>query len=192
MSPEGPTPSRPSPAPQGCDLFTPWHSSASVSLTLEKPCISPRSANSRYSSRQHLELVEHAVHAALVDGVEAIGRRGDGREADLVEAQVVLQMAVDAEHVGDARGERDARGDGPRAVACDQRADAGLDDVVAAAAVGEDAELVVQFLGAIHADRHADVVFGEELDDGGSEQGGVGGEAEIDGAALRRRPARLA
>ena len=43
-------PAGPMPAPQGCDLFTPWHSSASVSLTLEKPCDSPRKACSRYSS----------------------------------------------------------------------------------------------------------------------------------------------
>jgi len=70
-------------------------------------------------------------------------------------------------------------------VALDEGADAGLDDVVAAAAVGEDAELVVHFLGAIHADGDADVVLGEEPDDVGREQGGVGGEAEIDGAALR-------
>jgi hypothetical protein len=38
------------PTPLGCDLFTPWHSSASVSLTFEKPWASPLRAYSRYSS----------------------------------------------------------------------------------------------------------------------------------------------
>ena len=67
----------------------------------------------------------------------------------------------------------------------DQRAHPGLDDVVAALAVGEHAQLVVQFRRAVHADRHADAVLGKKLDDRRRQQRGVGGEAEIDEAALR-------
>ena len=65
---------------------------------------------------EHLKLLEHAVHAALVDGVEPVGRSGDRSESDLVESQIVLQMAVDAADVGDAGGQRDARRDRARAV----------------------------------------------------------------------------
>ena len=39
------------------------------------------------------------------------------------------------------------------------------DDVVAAGAVVEDAELVLHFARAVDRDRDADVVLGEELDD---------------------------
>ena len=100
-----------------------------------------------------------------VDGVELIRRSGDRREADLVESQILLQVAENPDHIGDARGERDARRDGPGAMVLDQRAHPRLDDVVAAAAVGEDAQLIVHLLGTVHADGDADVVLGEELDD---------------------------
>ena len=82
----------------------------------------------------------------LVDGVKLVGRGGDRREADFVKSKVLFQMAEDAHDVGDAGGEGHTRGDRPRPVILDQRADLRLDDVVAAAAVGEDAELIVQLL----------------------------------------------
>ena len=47
----------------------------------------------------------------------------------------------------------------------DQSADLGLDDVVAAFAIGEDAQLVVHLLGPVHADGDADAVLRKELDD---------------------------
>ena len=100
---------------------------------------------------------------ALADGVQAIGRGGDGRESDLVEAQVVLQVAIDAPHVGDAGGERDARGDRARAVAASSSRTLRRDDVVAAAAVGEDPQRVVHLRRTIHADGHADAVLRQEL-----------------------------
>ena len=129
---------------------------------------------------QHVELIQYAIHAGGVDGVELVGRRGDGRETYFVESQVLLQMAEDADHVGNARRERDARRDGPGAMVLDQCAHLGLDNVVAALAVGEDAQMVVHLLGAIHADGDADVVLGEKLDDGRRQQSGVGGETEVD------------
>ena len=46
-----------------------------------------------------------------------------------------------------------------------QRLDLRRHDVVAAGAVVEHAELVLQLLRAVHRDRHADVVLGEKLDD---------------------------
>ena len=93
-------------------------------------------------------------------------------------------MTEDADHVGHARGQRDARRNGPRAMVFNQRPHPRLDDVVAAFAVGEDAQLIVHLLRAVHADRDADVVLREKLDDGGRQQRGVGGQAEVDVAAL--------
>ena len=102
----------------------------------------------------------------LVDGVELIGRSGHRRETDLVKSQVLFQMAENLDYVGHTRGQRDARRNRPRAMILDQRPHSGLDDVVAARAVGENAQLVVHFLGPIHADGHADAVLREKLDDG--------------------------
>ena len=132
---------------------------------------------------QHMELAQNTVHAAFADGIEPIRRSRHRREADLVESELVLQVAVDSHDVRDAGGQRNARRDRARAVARDQRFHARCDDVVAAAAVGEDAQLVVQLRRAVHADRDADIVVREELDDRGRQQRGVGGEAEIDASA---------
>ena len=63
--------------------------------------------------------------------------------------------------------------------------DARRDDVVAAGAVVEDAELVLHFLGAVDRDRHPDLVLDQELDHVRLEQGGVGGQAEVDVLAER-------
>ncbi len=70
---------------------------------------------------------------------------------------------------------------------CDQRLDSRRDDVIASLAVREDPQFVVQVGRAIHADRHADLVLGEKLDDGGRQKGGVGGQAEVHALAVRRR-----
>ena len=115
---------------------------------------------------KRVKLFQHAIHAAFADSVQAVGRGSHGREADLVKAEVLFQVAEDPDDVGDAAGERDARGDGPRTVVLNQGLHARGDDVITAVAVGEDAELIVQFGRAIHADGHADAVLGEELDDG--------------------------
>jgi hypothetical protein len=64
-----------------------------------------------------------------------------------------------------------------------QRANSRLDNVVAASAIGEDAQFIVQLRWTVHADRDANAVFGKELDDGGRQQGGIGGQAEIDAAS---------
>ena len=70
---------------------------------------------------ENVKLFQHAVHAFLVDGVQAVGRGGHGRKADLVKAEILFQMAEDSHHIGDAGGQRYARRDRPRPVIRDQR-----------------------------------------------------------------------
>ena len=65
-----------------------------------------------------------------------------------------------------------------------QRLDLRRGDVVAALAVAEDAELVLDLLRAVDRDGHADALVGEEVDDVGLQQRGVGGQAEVDQLAL--------
>src|SRR5580765_4190470 len=66
------------------------------------------------------------------------------------------------------------------------------DDVVAAGAVVEDAELVLYLARSVDRDRDADLVLGEELDDLRLEQRAVGREAEVHGLAhLGAAPARV-
>ena len=67
-----------------------------------------------------------------------------------------------------------------------QLAHLGRDDIVAAAAVGEHAQRVVQLRRAIHAHGHANAIDRKELNDRRSKQRGVGSEAEIDRPAERR------
>ncbi len=62
------------------------------------------------------------------------------------------------------------------------------DDVVAAGAVVEDAELVLDFLRTVDRNRDTDAFFSEELDDLGPEQRRVGGQAEVDVLADLGRP----
>ena len=72
------------------------------------------------------------------------------------------------------------RRDGTSVMFLDEFSNLGFDNVVAAAPVWKDAQLVVQFLGSVHAHRDADVVLRQEVDDRGREQGRVGGETEVD------------
>ena len=65
----------------------------------------------------------------------------------------------------------------------EQRLDLRRDDVVAARAVVEDAELVLQFLRTVDRDRDPDALFREELDDLGPQQRRVGRQAEVHGLA---------
>ena len=85
-----------------------------------------------------------------------------------------------------AGGHGDARGDRARVMTREKLADLRLHDFVAAAAVGEDAELVVHFLGAVDAYGDADAIVGQEIDDLRSEQRGVGSQAEVDLHAFAR------
>src|ERR1700730_3344257 len=89
-------------------------------------------------------------------------------------------MAVDLEDVQGARGHGDARGDGPGVMPRKQLATLGLDDVVAAAAIREDAKLVVHLLGPVQADGDANPVFREIVDDLRGEKCGIGRKAKVD------------
>ena len=104
------------------------------------------------------ELAEHVVVAVLGDGVAAAGRRRHRREADLPEPDLLGEMAIDPLDVERSGGQRDARADRPAAVPLEQLLDLRRDDVVAAGAVVEDAELVLHLARAVDRDRDADLV----------------------------------
>ena len=105
-------------------------------------------------------------------------RRRHRREPDLPEADVVGEVAIDLLDVEVRRRERHARADRPRAVAPEELADLRRHQIVAAGAVGEDAELVLDVLRPVDRDRDADAVLGDELDDLRLEQRRVR-EAEV-------------
>src|SRR5882762_5515869 len=132
------------------------------------------------------ELRENIIHARYSDGGQAIRGRGYRSEADFVEAEIVLQVAINLEHVHSLRGHGYPGGDWPGVMTSEKFAHFRLDNVVAAAAIGEDAEGVIHFFGSIEANGYADFVGGQIIDDDGSEERGVGGKAEIDFDALER------
>src|SRR5437588_1565542 len=90
---------------------------------------------------ERAELFQHAIETAVADGVAALGRRGYRREADFVKSDVFGEMAEDTEDVERLRGQGNARADGTAAMLPQQLADLRSDDVVAAHAALEDAEL---------------------------------------------------
>src|SRR5579863_4239435 len=92
---------------------------------------------------QNVKLFQYAVHAALVDGIELIRGCSDGGEAYFVESKVLLQVPENLDYIGDSGRQGHARGNGPGTMILNQLTHFGGDDVVTAAAVGEDAQLVV-------------------------------------------------
>ena len=90
------------------------------------------------------------------------------------------QVLIDPAHVERLPRQRDARADRPRAVPRQQRLDLRRGNRVAAGAVVEHAELVLQLLWPVDRDRHADAFLGKELDHVRPEQRRVRGEAEVD------------
>ena len=86
-------------------------------------------------------------------------------------------MLVDLSHIHRPRGHGDAGGNRARLMLRPKILHLGLDDVVAAAAVGEDAKLVLHLFRPVHAHRHADGILRQVLDDGGREQRRVAEEA---------------
>src|SRR5947209_356135 len=91
---------------------------------------------------EYVELCEYIIHPAVVDGIEPIRRSGDRREADFVEAEIILQVTEDADYVGNARSQGDSCGDRPRAMILNQVPHSGLDDIVAPAPIREDSEQI--------------------------------------------------
>src|SRR5262249_37532425 len=71
---------------------------------------------------QYLELGEHLIHATLVNRVKPVRRGGYRRETDFVEAQIVLQVPEDSNHIGDTRGQGDTCRDRTSAMILNQRA----------------------------------------------------------------------
>src|SRR6267378_4965428 len=130
------------------------------------------------------ELRENVIHARHSDGVQAIRGRGYRSEADFVETQIVFQVPVNLEHVHGLRGHGYPGGDWAGVMASEEFTNFRLDNIVAAAPIGEDAECVIHFLGPIEADGYADFVGGQIIDNGRSKERGVGGKAEIDFHAL--------
>src|SRR5215204_850431 len=110
----------------------------------------------------------------------AAGRGRHRRETDLPEADLLGEVAVDALDVERPAGQRDARAYWTRAVPLQQLLDLRLDDVVAAGAVVEDAELVLDLFRPVDRDRDADALLGEKFDHLGLQQRAIGGDAEVD------------
>src|ERR1051326_1782156 len=128
---------------------------------------------------ERAELLQHAIETAVADGVAALGRRRYRREADFVESDVFGEMAEDAEDVESLRGQGNARADRTAAMLPQQLPNLRSDDVVAANAAFEDAELVLHLLGTVDRDGHAALIVEKPLDDLGPQQRGVGGKAEV-------------
>src|SRR5258708_29677073 len=130
-------------------------------------------------SRERTELVQHAIETTFADGMTADCGGGHRRETDLVEADVLGEMAENAMDVESLRSQCHAGADRPAAMLTEQLADLRSDDVIAADAALEDAELVLHLLGAIDRDGHADLVLDEPLDDLRPQQRRVGRKAEV-------------
>src|SRR5260370_944179 len=81
---------------------------------------------------ERLELAEHGVESGFRDRVLAVGRRGDGCEADFPESDLFGEMPEDFANVERLGSECDARADGTAAMPAQQLADFGRDYVVAA------------------------------------------------------------
>src|SRR6202051_3939410 len=99
----------------------------------------------------------------------------------------MLEMAIDFENVHRVRSHGDTRGDGPGVMPGKQFANLGLDNVVTAATIGENAEFVVHFLRPVETYSDSNAVFGEEIGDVGRQKRGVGGEAKIDAHTFAAR-----
>ncbi len=92
----------------------------------------------------------------------------------------MFQVAVNLEHVHGLGGHGHTGCYRPGVMASEQFTNFGLDNVVAAAAIGEDAKRVIHLPGSVEADGYADFVGGQIIDDDGSEEGCVRGKTEID------------
>src|SRR5262249_49748151 len=113
-------------------------------------------------------------------------------KTNLRKTDLVAQVVEDAAHLQISGRQRHARPDRPAVMPAQQLPHAWSDEVVTSGPVAEDAEAVLQLLRAVDRDRDADPVVGEELDDVGAQQRGVGREAEVDLLALlRRAPPRV-
>ena len=93
--------------------------------------------------RQNMELLQYAVHAPLVDGVQTVGRGSHGSEPDLMESEILFQVPEDPHHIGHAIRQRHPRRDRHASGDLDQRPDSRRNNVVTAPAVGEDAQLIL-------------------------------------------------
>ncbi len=126
------------------------------------------------------ELRQQVVEPAVADRVVALRRRRHRRESDFPETHLVGEVTIDAGDVQRLPRQRHARADRPRPMARQQRLDLRRHDVVAAGAVLEDAEAILQLLRPVDRNGDADAVLGQELDDIRPQQRGVRGQAEVD------------
>src|SRR5207247_2897088 len=137
--------------------------------------------------RERAELIEHAIEAALANRVLRVRRRGHGREADFPEPEILGEVAVNSCDIQRVGRQGDAGANGAAPMPPQQLLDLWRNDIVAAGAAAEDAELVLQVAGAIDRDRDADAILGEKFDDLRPQQRRVRGETEIDFLAQLRR-----
>src|SRR5687767_4298785 len=128
---------------------------------------------------QPAELTEHGFKAGVIDRVFSLRRCRNGREADFPEPYLLRQVAEDLLNVQGLRRKRDPRAYRPAPVAAQKLANLGGYNVITAGAVVKDPELVLHFLGTVDRNCHTDAVLRQEFDDLRTQQGSVGGEAEI-------------
>src|SRR5262245_1473732 len=93
-----------------------------------------------------MELLEHATHPRIIDGVKAIWRCGHGCETHFLKTEFVSQMTKDSDNIRKARCQRDARCDRPRAMFLDKLAYFRGNNVVTPTAVSEHPQLVMHLL----------------------------------------------
>ena len=177
-SPSLSTASMPRPAPQGSDLRVPSTRSVINWCMLENPLFSPFTAPVQIMAAQRLHAGEDLGQFGLVQIEYLRVARRDGGEADLEEAQIVFQMVVDGDDVGDARRQGHPRADGPRAIAFQQFPHLARDHVVGSLAADRLAVQVVQGAGPVHADGQPEAVGVEPFDQIVGQQGRVGGQRQ--------------
>ena len=157
MSPDGPTPTMPRPGAAGMRFVYTLVQLGERVADVGKAVVLAAQRELQIFICELAKLLENAIHSRLIDGVKPVRRSGDRRKADLMKTQLVLQV-LDRSRITSMAPEvmvtRAAMG---RVLMIREQAlHLRLDDVVTAAAVREDAKLVLHLLGPIHADGNAD------------------------------------
>ena len=159
--PDGPTPTKPSPRAAGMRFVHPLHQLGHRVADVRKAMHLSAKRVSLPLFGQQMELIEHDIHASVADRIKTVRRSGYGRESDFMKPEILFQMAVNPNHIGNSGSESHARGNGPGSMIRDQSAHARRDDVVTAAVpLAKTRSLFMQFGRTIHgADGHPDAVF---------------------------------
>src|SRR4051812_26911190 len=139
----------------------------------------PRERRLEILPRQRLKAREQRLKALVFDRVLTLPARRHGREADLPEADLLEEMTIDRDDVEILPGQRHARAHRLPAVTRQQLLDPRQNQIVAAQAIREDAELVLLLPRPVDRNRHANVVRDDPVDDLLAQQRGVCRQAGV-------------